>query len=950
MIQKYLRFTKKRVFVFLFFVIVTAALQSVLTGSILARQKVTLESGNSESAVIGILDQTELVRQKFRFDRKVVLSEFALSFGSYERDEVGDDLKIQMLDAENTIVYETAVPVDQLTPNAVYRILMDHTVTIPRGVTCCIKISCSSERREYDTIPTLNTTNRTNPNTYLSTLKMQTRKKCLNISYTYYYRQIFPLVFYVLEFAVLFLLCFERVTEYGVMLRKKKEKGIRREKQEMLLREQAQGRRADSKNTSAKIRYAPVNTIDEKKQKKKRRLQKKKNKGQRDKTKKDFSLKDIVKWCITEPKFLKGLRVAVALLNPLLVMLVAEQVRENLLNMGPNVWIFTWILLLALQFFLFALVGSMSLAILLLNCILFPAGIANLVLLNVRGTPFLPSDLLALRTATEVASTYTVSLTPAQFIMLPAFFLWCFFVYRLRDRKKPVGFRKKLLQRLVPAVLSCFTVWILYKTPVLETCKITDNVWNKVASCRTNGFYMNFFINMQYLAVSKPSGYSQAAVEAILQEFTAGQNNAGEEIPEPTGNAATETAEPAGSVAAEPTGGTEKPDAAAKIPGLGFTTNKDYGMNTALNGKKPNIILIMNESLADYDLIGHPNYNRDPLEYLHSMKKNTIYGTDYVSIYGAGTSNSEFEAMTGNTMKFFPSGCNVYQQFMHESTFSMAYYLKSLGYSTIAIHPSSGANWNRINTYNSMRFDRFVTIEDFKNPEYVRYISDKESYKKIIELYEAKEEGTPLFAFDMTIQNHGGYLTNTKWDDPVYVEGAYYEEAKEFLSATKVSDDAFQYLIEYFEKQEEPTVICMFGDHQPSIETEFYEELMKKKQEDWELEDIQKRYAVPFVIWANYDIEEGRDAVISNNYLENLLLKQAGIGLPLYNQYIEKLSGEIPAMNVNGYMDLTGNWHNYDIKETDIVKELLYHYELLQYAYYSDSDKDTMCRLFQMDP
>ena len=28
---------------------------------------------------------------------------------------------------------------------------------------------------------------------------------------------------------------------------------------------------------------------------------------------------------------------------------------------------------------------------------------------------------------------------------------------------------------------------------------------------------------------------------------------------------------------------------------------------------------------------------------------------------------------------------------------------------------------------------------------------------KIIELYEKKEEGTPLFVFNVTMQNHGGY-------------------------------------------------------------------------------------------------------------------------------------------------------------------------------------------------
>lgn len=918
MLQKYFCFTKKRILTFLVFFIFIIALQVILTGPLTARQKVTVDAGNSESAVIGILDKTELVRQKFKFDRKVILSEFALSFGSFERDEVGDELKIQILDGDNNMVYETTVPVDKITPNAAYRIAMDYTVTIPKGATCCIRISCSSKDREYDTVPTLNTTNRTNPNTYMSTLKMQTRKKCLNISYTYYYHQIFPVIAIILEFAVLFVLCFERVSEYSVMLRKRKKKGQRQKEKAKILEEQAKEKRTNSKNASAKVRYSRSNTIDEKKKKRLRKLQRKKNKEQLLKDRKAFSLKEFVKWCLIEPKVIRTVRIVMTVLNPLLVMFCIELMNENLLNMGPNAWIFTWILLLAVQFLLFAVSGNMGISVLILNCILFPSGLANLVLMNVRGTPFLPSDLLALKTATEVASTYTISLTPAQFVMLPAFILWCFILFRIRDKKKETKLYRKIGRHLVPAFLSFAVIGVLYYTPILERCKITDNVWNKVASCRTNGFYMNFFLNIHYLTVSKPSGYSQETVAEILEEFKKEQADA----QAPVSNPADSKKE--------------------------FTSNKDYNANKALNGKQPNIILIMNESLADFDQIGKTNYNRDPLEFLHGMTENTIYGKDYVSIYGAGTSNSEFEAMTGNTMKFFPSGCNVYQQFMHESTFSMAYYLKSLGYSTMAVHPSSGANWNRINTYNSMRFDRFVTIEDFKNPEYVRYISDKESYKKVIELYEKKKEGTPLFVFDMTIQNHGGYLTNTKWKDPVSVNGAYYEETKEFLSATKVSDDAFAYLIDYFEKQEEPTIICMFGDHQPSIEIEFYEEIFGKKQRDWSFEEIQKRYVTPFVIWANYDIEEGKDVVLSNNYLENLLLKQAGIELPLYNQYIEKVSQEIPVMNVNGYMDLDGNWHKYETDETDSIKELLHNYELLQYAYYSDNDKGKMRSLFQM--
>lgn len=52
-------------------------------------------------------------------------------------------------------------------------------------------------------------------------------------------------------------------------------------------------------------------------------------------------------------------------------------------------------------------------------------------------------------------------------------------------------------------------------------------------------------------------------------------------------------------------------------------------------------------------------------------------------------------------------------------------------------------------------------------------------------------------------------------------------------------------------------------------------------------------------------------------------------------------------MNVNGYMDMNGKWHNYGDSESKTVSSLLHNYEILQYGYYSDSDKTTMKKLFQ---
>lgn len=883
MMQKYLKFSKKRIACFVFISLMIFVLQYFLTGSMVSRQQVVTEAGNSESAVIGILDDQEIIRQKFEFDRRVVLSGFSLSFGAFEREKVGTDLHVQITDGDNVIVYETTVPVADITPNAEYEIEMDHTITIPRGVACCLNLSCSSGKNKYAVIPTVNTTNRTDPNTYMSTLNNRTRKKSLTISYTYYYRQLYPLIILVLEFILLFVLCFERLTEYAPLYQKQ---------------------------------YLKLQQRMEKNPKLKR------------KQKQIHPLKRFVKWCLADPRVKRFCRRFVVIINPFMLYLFLELLNGTFTNTYPNVWIFSWILLGAIQLLLYALTGNANVAMLILNLALFPVGLVNFFLMNVRGTPFLPADVLALVTAKAVADQYTLSVTPAQFIVFPAFFLWCLLILRLKRSKKKYKLLPNIVRHALPLAAGVFILLLLYQTSILEICGIKDSVWNKVASCQTNGFYLNFYINLHYLKVSEPDGYSQERVEKILKELE-------EEQPQP-------------SAAFLPGTDAEASPLPEETASAKFLSNKDF-QGTQAKVQNPNIILIMNESLADFSLIGDVDFNRDPLEFMHSMRDNTIAGLDYVSIYGAGTSNSEFEAMTGNTMTFFPSGCNVYQQFMHETTFSLPYYLKNLGYRCEAIHPSSGANWNRIDSYNSMGFDHFFTIDDFKNPEYVRYISDKESYKKVIERYEQKKEGEPLYVFDMTIQNHGGYLTNTNWKDPVYVEGSHLAETKEFLSSIKVSDDAFRYLVRYFEKVEEPTLICMFGDHHPSIETEFYESLLGKSQSDWELEDIQKRYATPFVVWANYDIEEGQNVLLSNNYLMNLILKESGLELPLYNQFIEKISSEIPSMNVNGYLDYDGKWHKYDDVDSKTIDALIDDYKILQYGYYSDGDKKKMAKLFGME-
>lgn len=74
------------------------------------------------------------------------------------------------------------------------------------------------------------------------------------------------------------------------------------------------------------------------------------------------------------------------------------------------------------------------------------------------------------------------------------------------------------------------------------------------------------------------------------------------------------------------------------------------------------------------------------------------------------------------------------------------------------------------------------------------------------------------------------------------------------------------------------------------------------------METVQKRYQVPFFIWANYDIEPAYYENISANYLSTLALETAGVELPAYNQYLARLQPSLPMINALGYADAAGQY------------------------------------------
>ena len=222
-----------------------------------------------------------------------------------------------------------------------------------------------------------------------------------------------------------------------------------------------------------------------------------------------------------------------------------------------------------------------------------------------------------------------------------------------------------------------------------------------------------------------------------------------------------------------------------------------------------------------------------------------------------------------------------------------------------------------------MGFDESYFLRDLSGLRYVRnYVSDASDFSKVIEIYENKPQNRPAFIFNVTMQNHGSYTDlYDNFTPDISVEGVDSVALSQYLSLVRLTDEAFSELIGYFSEQDEKTVLVFFGDHQPNGAVTKY--ISSAGTDD------AVRYEVPYVIWANYDIDEETDADTSANFLAAHVLKAAGVPTSAYQNFLLELEETYPVITA---------------VSTECEKEneeLLLNYRRLQYYQLFDWKGDT---------
>ena len=185
----------------------------------------------------------------------------------------------------------------------------------------------------------------------------------------------------------------------------------------------------------------------------------------------------------------------------------------------------------------------------------------------------------------------------------------------------------------------------------------------------------------------------------------------------------------------------------------------------------------------------------------------------------------------------------------------------------------------------------------------------------------------------MTVQNHSPFISrgDDNYKQTISLKDMKAEDVETYLSLIKLSDDAFKDLVEYFKNVDEPTVIFMTGDHQPRINDASMNALTKGQYKNWNDEEMMRhRYAIPFVIWANYDIGGQKVEQTSMNYLQTRLMEMTGSELTGFQKYQQDLQKEIPVLTGNGYVGSDGKFYELN-DETSPYYSLLQDYSILQY-------------------
>ena len=442
-------------------------------------------------------------------------------------------------------------------------------------------------------------------------------------------------------------------------------------------------------------------------------------------------------------------------------------------------------------------------------------GVVNGLVLNSRVTPFNFTDLKLVGDLLSMKSSkyFTVAQGVIVIIALAALLVFLILFYFNGP------FYKKKIHRVRNAIVFAAAVACVpfITKAAIHTGVMASYFGNLAQGYKEYGFVYSFIASTVDTGMSEPSRYSEEAIDEI------------------TASVQTET--------------------------------------TLLSDDElPNIIFVQLESFIDPSEIEFLELSDNPCPNYTYLMENYTSGRLTVPIVGAGTSNTEFEVLTGLAIQYFGLGEYPYKTILKETDCeSAASDLSSIGYATHAIHNNGGTFYSRNKVFANMGFDTYTSKELMDIQTYNEigsWPTDDILVEETLKALDSTEDQSD-FVFTISVQSHGSYPTYEVFEDPVIeVSGADTEEEnyqwEYFVNQIYEVDQFIGDLIEALSERDEKTIVVFYGDHLPTMGLE---------DDDMEYGDL---YQTSYVTWNNFGLEKN-DADLYTYQLMAYIMDELGI-------------------------------------------------------------------------
>ncbi len=508
--------------------------------------------------------------------------------------------------------------------------------------------------------------------------------------------------------------------------------------------------------------------------------------------------------------------------------------------------------------FFWALLRRSALTVGVMGGLSFLFAYINYTKVAVNGDNFFPQDMMMAGSAGELTSFISGGLPKWFWLGLAALVCWTIFL-ALTAADLPRGW----FYRLSAASLVLVLVWSFCanrertKTMLARFDMSTYDTALQRSNYSANGFVGGFALNVLTIRIEPPEGYTQETMQHLLELY------------QPV-----------------PASGQEEFD----------------------------VIVILSESFFDARILPGVEFSQNPLERYDELleRPNCYSGTLYTTASGGGTVRPEFGMLTGLTTDYLPDVTTPYW-FVNEEVPSYVSICKDAGYDTLAIHPYDRTFYARNQAYPYLGFDRFLDMEDLSQlvtAEYKRdYITDQSTLKLMEKCLDEAE--APTFMFVITMQNHQPYNAMDPADIQIKVTSPDLSEPALTALTTYTqglydADQMLGELADYIDQRERPTVVVFFGDHLPTLGSNYLayrESGLFDPTDGLTPEELEQVYSTPYVIYSNRELEfdffnQNRDNPISDYNMLNAVYRAVGLPRTPYMEMLADFYRDYPYYNV----------------------------------------------------